>query len=87
MPSLILLVAVSLRIYHEYCLKIIKRLSNTLNDWPSGFGKWLMDITGLAMEDMLLFCSIGLVIAIDEADEETALGAINQSFLLKESAR
>ena len=44
-----------------------------------------MDITGLAMEDMLstFNCGIGLVIAIDEADEETALGAINQSFFAK----
>ena len=61
-------------------------IQHSLNDWPSGSCfKWLMDITDLAMEDMLstFNCGIGLVIAIDEADEETALGAINQSFFAK----
>ena len=55
-------------------------------DWPSGkYFEWLMDIANISVENMLstFNCGIGLIIAVDESDEETALSQINQSFFAK----
>ena len=44
-----------------------------------------MDIANISVENMLstFNCGIGLIIAVDESDEETALSQINQSFFAK----
>ena len=55
-------------------------------DWPSGkYFEWLMDIANISVENMLstFNCGIGLIIAVDESDEKTALNQINQSFFAK----
>ena len=55
-------------------------------DWPSGkYFEWLMDVANISVENMLstFNCGIGLIIAVDESDEKTALNQINQSFFAK----
>ena len=55
-------------------------------DWPSGkYFEWLMDLADISLENMLstFNCGIGLIIAVDESDEEVALSSINQSFFAK----
>lgn len=61
-------------------------ISHDFNDWPAcDHFKWLMDVANVSIDNMLATfnCGVGLVIAVDESDEETALGAINQTFFAK----
>ena len=58
-------------------------MQHNFTDWPSGkYFEWLMDLADISLENMLstFNCGIGLIIAVDESDEEVALSSINQSF-------
>ena len=57
-------------------------IKHDFKDWPSGnYFEWLMKTASISKENLLstFNCGIGLVISVDKNDEETVLGALNQS--------
>ena len=61
-------------------------INHDFSDWPAGnYYKWLIDTTNISKQNLLetFNCGIGLVISVDKADEEKALGALNQTLFAK----
>ena len=61
-------------------------INHDFSDWPAGnYYKWLIDTTNISKQNLLetFNCGIGLVISVDKADEEEALGALNQTLFAK----
>tara|TARA_Y100001934_G_scaffold135345_1_gene163552 strand:- start:6 stop:1055 length:1050 start_codon:yes stop_codon:yes gene_type:complete len=61
-------------------------IEHKFEDWPAGhYFEWLMEKTDMPKENLLstFNCGVGLVISVNAADEENALGALNQNFFAK----
>ena len=61
-------------------------IKHDFQDWPSGaYYEWLKDATKISKENLLrtFNCGVGLVISVDKKDEESVLGALNQSLFAK----
>ena len=61
-------------------------INHNFNDWPAGhYFEWLMQLTNMPKENLLntFNCGVGMVIAVSQADEEDALGMLNQSYFAK----
>ena len=65
-------------------------IEHAFDDWPKGYYfEWLTKITDMPKENLLntFNCGVGMVIAVNESDEENALGALNQSLFAKKIGR
>ena len=61
-------------------------IEHKFEDWPAGhYFEWLMEKTDMPKENLLstFNCGVGLVLSVNAADEENALGALNQNFFAK----
>ena len=61
-------------------------IKHDFNDWPSGkYFNWLSEIANITKDDLLqtFNCGVGLVLAVNQEDEENILGALNQSLFAK----
>jgi len=65
-------------------------IEHAFDDWPKGYYfEWLTKMTDMPKENLLntFNCGVGMVIAVNESDEENALGALNQSLFAKKIGR
>ena len=65
-------------------------IEHAFDDWPKGYYfEWLAKITDMPKENLLntFNCGVGMVIAVNESDEENVLGALNQSLFAKKIGR
>ena len=65
-------------------------IEHAFDDWPKGYYfEWLAKMTDMPKENLLntFNCGVGMVIAVNESDEENALGALNQSLFAKKIGR
>ena len=65
-------------------------IEHAFDDWPKGYYfEWLAKMTDMPKENLLntFNCGVGMVIAVNESDEENVLGALNQSIFAKKIGR
>ena len=65
-------------------------IEHAFDDWPKGYYfEWLAKMTDMPKENLLntFNCGVGMVIAVNESDEENVLGALNQSLFAKKIGR
>ena len=65
-------------------------IEHEFSDWPAGkYFQWLMQTADIPKENMLdtFNCGVGLVLSVNEADEENVLGALNQRYFAKRIGR